>query len=157
MLNRIKTVKDLLLSKLDDILHRLGALQEVAATRQDVVALTQRLDSLSEAQLKNETALLEASIHLLQRLEAKPQRPFLLLGNAQETAAVSPLLAANAASIQAWDWDWGQEVDLTQVPDQMQVILCKLPTEPTHWDSLKKLQAQVPGSLGVFALGSPIS
>ncbi|MBD1912357.1 MULTISPECIES: hypothetical protein [unclassified Leptolyngbya] len=152
MLNRIKVIKELLLNKLDEILRRLEQLEGLSKTTQDIAVLTRRLDNFAEAQLENETALLEASIRILQILEARPTRSFLLLGNAQETAAAQQTLGIPSSNLQAMGWNWHDDLELSVISDKTQIILCKLPTEPHHWESLQKLQQKVPGSLGIFSL-----
>lgn len=152
MLNRIKVLKDLVLNKLDEILRRLDQLEEISKTTQDLAALTRRLDNFAEAQLENETALLEASIRTLQVLEAKPALAFLLLGNAEETASAQQALGIASTHSQTIDWNWHDDLDLSVIPDKTQVILCKIPTESHHWESAQKLQQKVPGSLGIFSL-----
>jgi len=156
MLNRIKAIKDLFLQKLDEILRRLDRLEEVSKTTQDLAIMAQRLDTLAEAQLENETALLEASIRSLQllegMLEGNKSKAFLLLGNAPETKAVAQALGLAAPQITMLDWDWGNDINLSHVSEQTQIILCKLPTESHHWESLQKLQQQVSRPIGIFTL-----
>lgn len=152
MLNRIKVIKELFLNKLDEILRRLEQLEEISKTTQDLTALTRRLDNFAEAQLENETALLEASIRTLQVLEAKPTPSFLLLGNAEETASARQTLGIASANSQTIDWNWHDDLNLSALPDKTQVLLCKIPTESYHWESIQKLQQKVSGSLGVFSL-----
>lgn len=155
MLNRIKAIKDLFLEKLDTILQRLDRLEDLDRTTKEIAALNRRLDTFAEAQLENEAALLQSSIRTLQLLDPSAsleETPLLLLGDATEIAAVQAMLGTQKYRIQTHEWAWGMAIaqDISDA-DSLQVVICKLPREPQHWEALHKLQQHFPGRVAVCA------
>lgn len=159
MLNRIKVIKDLFLEKLDAILQRLDRLEEIDRTTKEIAALNRRLDTFAEAQLENEAALLQSSIRTLQLLDPSAsleKMPLLLLGNEAETAAVQAMLSTQKYHIQTQEWDWGGAIAPTSTsPDTLHLLICKLPHEPHHWETLQKLQQQHPGRIAICTRFNP--
>ncbi|MEO1208802.1 MAG: hypothetical protein AAFX78_04585 [Cyanobacteria bacterium J06638_20] len=155
MLNRIKAIKDLFLEKLDTILQRLDRLDDIDRTTKEIAALNRRLETFAEAQLENEAALLQSSIRTLQLLDpaaALGKIPLLLLGDGAEMAAVQGMLDTQKYHIQTHEWDWGMVIaqDISDA-DTLQIVLCKLPQTPEHWEALQKLQHRFPGRVAVCA------
>ncbi|MEO1147137.1 MAG: hypothetical protein AAFY26_16255 [Cyanobacteria bacterium J06638_22] len=153
MLNRIKAIKNLFLEKLDTILQRLERLDDIDRTTKEIAALNRRLDAFAEAQLENEAALLQSSIralHLLDPAASMEKIPLLLLGGGTDMAVVQGMLDKQKYHIQTREWDWNMAI-AQDIPDTdaLQIVLCKLPQEPQHWEVLQKLQQRFSGRVAV--------
>ena len=163
VLNRFKLIKDLVLGKLDEILARLSELKDLQSTVDQLIEKTDQLEQLAASQLANDASLLQASIQAIQSLntlQAHPSlspvhpsvssgnlSPWLLLGTATEVGSIQQHLKSHSIHSLTQDWHWGEVPDLTALPDSVQVVVCKVPTDPAHWDALQKLQQQVPKPL----------
>jgi hypothetical protein len=161
VLNRFKLIKDLVLGKLDEVLARLSELKDLQKTVNQLIDKTEHLEQLAASQLANDASLLQASIQTIQILNALQSHPsvshpsvssgslspWLLLGTAQEVGSIQQQLKSRSIHSVTQDWHWGEMPDLAAFPDSVQVVVCKVPTDPAHWEALQKLQQQVPEPL----------
>lgn len=66
--------------------------------------------------------------------------PFVLLGSAAETEFLASGFVAAGREVRGISWDWEAQSELTSIPADALIVVCKLPKNERHWRSLKQLK-----------------
>src|SRR5215204_2246687 len=68
--------------------------------------------------------------------------PLVLLGSPGEVEFLCSGFAAAGREVRGISWDWESQTDITSVPQETLVVLCKLPKSERHWRIVKQLKQQ---------------
>ena len=68
--------------------------------------------------------------------------PLVLLGSQEEIDFLSAGFVAAGREVQGIKWDWDTKTELTSIPQEALVIICKLPKNEPHWRVIKQLKQQ---------------
>lgn len=71
-----------------------------------------------------------------------PTGPLVLLGSRDEIDFLSAGFVAAGREVQGIKWDWDTKADVTSIPQEALVIICKLPKNEQHWRIVKQLKKQ---------------
>jgi hypothetical protein len=75
------------------------------------------------------------------RLQSSPG-PVVLLGSKEQVDFLSAGFVAAGRDVQGINWDWETKTDLSSIPQDALVIICKLPQNEQHWRVVKQLKQQ---------------
>lgn len=75
------------------------------------------------------------------RFNASP-RHILLLGSAAEIAFLRPGLLQHGRDVTGIEWGWESGPDPAALPDDAQIVVCKLPVNEAQWRIIKALKAR---------------
>lgn len=68
--------------------------------------------------------------------------PVVLLGNAAQIEFLSSGLTNAGRDVRGISWDWETQADVSSIPKDALIIVCKLPQNERHWRVLKQLKEQ---------------
>ena len=68
--------------------------------------------------------------------------PLLLLGSREEIEFLTAGFVAAGREVRGINWDWDTQTDLTSIPQDALIIICKLPKNEKHWRIVKQLKQQ---------------
>jgi len=68
--------------------------------------------------------------------------PLVLLGSQQEIDFLAAGFVAAGREVKGIKWDWETKADLTAIPNDAHIIICKLPKNEQHWRVVKQLKQQ---------------
>jgi hypothetical protein len=68
--------------------------------------------------------------------------PLVLLGSKQQIEFLSSGFVAAGRKVQGINWDWETKPDLSSIPQDALIIICKLPKNEQHWRVVKQLKQQ---------------
>lgn len=68
--------------------------------------------------------------------------PVVLLGAAEQIKFLSDGFAAAGREVRGINWDWETQTDLSSIPNEALIIVCKLPQNERHWRVVKELKQQ---------------
>lgn len=68
--------------------------------------------------------------------------PIVLLGSPNQIAFLSSGFVAAGRDVQGIDWDWKAHTDLSSIPADALIVVCKLPQNEQHWRVLRQLKQQ---------------
>jgi hypothetical protein len=68
--------------------------------------------------------------------------PLVLLGSQNEIAFLSSGFVAAGREVRGITWDWESKSDLTSIPEDALIVICKLPKNEQHWRLVKQLKQQ---------------
>ena len=66
----------------------------------------------------------------------------ILLGSQNEIAFLSSGFTAAGRDVKGITWDWDSKPDLTSIPEDALIVICKLPKNEQHWRVAKQLKQQ---------------
>lgn len=75
------------------------------------------------------------------RLQSSPG-PLVLLGSPAEIEFLRSGFAAAGRDVRGINWDWEAKTDLSSIPEEALIIICKLPQNERHWRVVKQLKQQ---------------
>jgi len=73
--------------------------------------------------------------------------PVVLLGSAAQIEFLSAGLASAGREVRGISWDWETRADLSSIPPDALIIICKLPQNERHWRVLQQLKKQFGSSV----------
>ena len=68
--------------------------------------------------------------------------PVVLLGSPAEIEFLRSGFAAAGRDVRGINWDWEAKPDLSSIPEDALVVVCKLPQNEQHWRVVKQLKQQ---------------
>ena len=68
--------------------------------------------------------------------------PLVLLGSSQQIEFLYSGFVAAGRDMRGINWDWETQPDLSSIPKEALVIVCKLPQNERHWRVLRELKEQ---------------
>lgn len=68
--------------------------------------------------------------------------PLVLLGSPGEIEFLHSGFVAAGREVRGISWDWETHTDLTSIPEEAIIIVCKLPKNERHWRVVKQLKQQ---------------
>jgi hypothetical protein len=68
--------------------------------------------------------------------------PLALLGSREEIEFLTAGFVAAGREVQGINWDWDKQIDLTSIPQDALIIICKLPKNEEHWRVVQQLKKQ---------------
>lgn len=84
--------------------------------------------------------------------------PVVLLGSPGEIEFLRPGFVAAGRDVQGITWDWETQANLTSIPEDALIILCKLPRNEQHWRVVKQLKERFgPRVVGIQELVLPFT
>jgi len=75
------------------------------------------------------------------RLQSAPG-PVVLLGSPKEIEFLRPGFVAAGREVRGINWNWDSQADMSSIPKETVLVVCKLPTNEQHWRVLKQLKQQ---------------
>jgi hypothetical protein len=75
------------------------------------------------------------------RFNASPQS-IVLLGSAAEIAFLRPGLVRHGREVTGIEWGWESGTQIGGIPDEAQIVVCKLPVREDQWRVVKGLKAR---------------
>ena len=68
--------------------------------------------------------------------------PLVLLGSPEQIEFLRSGFVAAGREVQGISWDWETQKDITPIPEDALIIVCKLPKNERHWRVVKQLKKQ---------------
>ncbi|HET8669597.1 MAG TPA: class I SAM-dependent methyltransferase [Candidatus Saccharimonadales bacterium] len=68
--------------------------------------------------------------------------PLVLLGSPEQIEFLRSGFVAAGREVQGISWDWETQKDITPIPEEALIIVCKLPKNERHWRVVKQLKQQ---------------
>jgi hypothetical protein len=91
------------------------------------------------------------------RLQSSPG-PLVLLGSPEEIEFLRSGLVAAGREVQGINWDWETQTDITSIPEEALIVVCKLPKNERHWRVVKQLKQEFGSSvIGIQELVLPFT
>jgi len=68
--------------------------------------------------------------------------PLVLLGSPEQIEFLCSGFVAVGREVRGVTWDWETQTDITSIPEEALIIVCKLPRNERHWRVVKQLKQQ---------------
>lgn len=80
--------------------------------------------------------------HMIPLRLQSSQGPVVLLGSTAQIKFLTSGFVDAGREVRGISWDWETQIDPASIPEQAQLIVCKLPQNEQHWRALKRLKQQ---------------